>query len=333
MGMEEIEFTVRELKRIRNCSMISIAGGEPLMHSQLLEGVRFIRSENLYPFILTNGFLLTDSLAAELRRAGLAGVMTRIDALQQHQAGKTEQQLMTEREQYCAMCCAHDLHLTFTSCIDPSNLAQIPAIIRWAGERASDVQHLLLILKRPIILSENDAALLPPTVTLEELVQCIRRESPGFHFSAFLGSEAESQQAKWLQAHRCLLRGTTLGYLDKKCVEWMQMVYHFRTSRYLSLLDRRKSPISIATLTASAMVNRSVRVIWFRFLRAALTRPLCLLVRVSRQVITVVSPPYLVNGRRDFCDGCPDAILYRGTLVPSCALEEIATWGHPYEAH
>jgi hypothetical protein len=41
------------------------------------------------------------------------------------------------------------------------------------------------------------------------------------------------------------------------------------------------------------------------------------------QVLSITIPPGTVNGQIDMCDACPDAMLYRGQLVPSCALERI----------
>jgi hypothetical protein len=45
------------------------------------------------------------------------------------------------------------------------------------------------------------------------------------------------------------------------------------------------------------------------------------------QLINIVCPPGFVNGERDLCDACPDAILYNGKLEPSCMLEEIIRHG------
>jgi hypothetical protein len=44
-----------------------------------------------------------------------------------------------------------------------------------------------------------------------------------------------------------------------------------------------------------------------------------------------IIPPGFVNGMRDECDGCPDAMLFEGQLVPSCGLEEYKLYGKPLE--
>ena len=44
---------------------------------------------------------------------------------------------------------------------------------------------------------------------------------------------------------------------------------------------------------------------------------------IYEQIILVVNTPKQIGGKWDLCDGCPDAILNRGDLVPSCLLERI----------
>ena len=42
------------------------------------------------------------------------------------------------------------------------------------------------------------------------------------------------------------------------------------------------------------------------------------------QIVSIVdSPQMLDDGRVDMCDSCPDAILYKGELVPKCILDKI----------
>ena len=79
-----------------------------------------------------------------------------------------------------------------------------------------------------------------------------------------------------------------------------------------------------------ALINRSMRRVFRHWLADVVFRPSGLFERPSLQVINSVFPPTFIDGRRDFCDGCPDAILYKGRLVPSCVLEEIKKFGSPY---
>jgi hypothetical protein len=41
----------------------------------------------------------------------------------------------------------------------------------------------------------------------------------------------------------------------------------------------------------------------------------------SHTVFVVNTPVRRPTGEWDFCDGCPDAMLWKGRLIPSCMLE------------
>ncbi len=58
--------------------MISLAGGEPLLRTDTPEIIRAIGRYH-FPFLTTNGWFITESLATELMRAGLWGVSVSID--------------------------------------------------------------------------------------------------------------------------------------------------------------------------------------------------------------------------------------------------------------
>ena len=44
---------------------------------------------------------------------------------------------------------------------------------------------------------------------------------------------------------------------------------------------------------------------------------------ITYQVILIIDGPEKINGKWELCDGCPDAMYYKGKLVPSCLLERV----------
>src|SRR5881275_2647921 len=60
-------------------SIITISGGEPLMHPDLDEIIRHIRRRGMIAGMITNGFLLTQKRIEELNRAGLEHLQISID--------------------------------------------------------------------------------------------------------------------------------------------------------------------------------------------------------------------------------------------------------------
>ena len=58
-SLDQIKEEVLFFKRWRNPDNVSLAGGEPLIHQQILDIVAFIRQNKIKPIILTNALALT----------------------------------------------------------------------------------------------------------------------------------------------------------------------------------------------------------------------------------------------------------------------------------
>lgn len=68
---------IRELGALR----VALVGGEPLLHPEIVEVVRFCRSEGLATSLTTNGFLLSADLVHELEAAGLQVMQISVDRM------------------------------------------------------------------------------------------------------------------------------------------------------------------------------------------------------------------------------------------------------------
>src|SRR5216110_3303197 len=60
-------------------SIITISGGEPLLHPELDEIIRHIRRRGMIAGMITNGFLLTEERIEQLNQAGLEHLQISID--------------------------------------------------------------------------------------------------------------------------------------------------------------------------------------------------------------------------------------------------------------
>jgi hypothetical protein len=317
---------VVRLQEIRNCHTISISGGEPLLHPELDAVIAFIRERGLQSLLYTNARLLDDQRLAGLKRAGLGGVITRIDILQEGRPAR-ERDLHGERDRLLAMIRrAGGILPAFTMVLDRRNIDQVAEVVDWAQRR--EIGFLVLIARRDFIHRPDDRP--DPGGYIDRGDLAVRLSAlEGFRFAAYLGSQLEDARIKWVQAHRILHAGRVLGYLDARAVELLQTWHHLRTGRYCYVPPGGSASISLPALALLALLDRSVRRVLGRWACAVLARPQRLLGKPTVQVLNAVFPPTFVGGRRDFCDGCPDAILHEGRLVPSCVLEEIKAFGAP----
>ena len=115
-SLDDIKQTILKMQHLRNCQIISISGGEPLLHPKLSEIVKFIRDSGMIPFIHTNGKLLSVKLIKMLKKNGLGGLIIRVDSLSRNRKHK-ELELNKIRQKYGEMVArVKGVHLTFKCC-------------------------------------------------------------------------------------------------------------------------------------------------------------------------------------------------------------------------
>ncbi len=72
---------INELKRLRTV-FVTLNGGEPLLHPQLVDLVSYITDLGMIPMINSNGWLLNPELIQNLNTAGLFGMQISCDSLE-----------------------------------------------------------------------------------------------------------------------------------------------------------------------------------------------------------------------------------------------------------
>jgi organic radical activating enzyme len=82
-SLAEVMADLETLERNQAVQTVSVAGGEPTLHPELVEIVAAIHRRNHSVSLVTNGLLLTDELLAKLKQAGLDIVMIHVDEGQQ----------------------------------------------------------------------------------------------------------------------------------------------------------------------------------------------------------------------------------------------------------
>ena len=70
-SLDSLKSELAVIRAARNVTTISLSGGEPLMHPQILDIIAWLRSEGLKASMLTNGILFDEALAGKLHAAGL----------------------------------------------------------------------------------------------------------------------------------------------------------------------------------------------------------------------------------------------------------------------
>jgi pyruvate-formate lyase-activating enzyme len=327
----KIKEEILEMQRIRNCQIISLSGGEPLLYPDLLEVISFIKTNGMHPFVHTNGILLTPDLLKEMKEAGLAGVIIRVDSLSRSRAVK-EEDLNTLRQRYGEMVYAlKGIHLTLLCVVDHDNLPEIGSIIQWSLANERLIDFITFIPIRQVRFIKDEPIDSSKWIYTEDLCKEVYKLIPDIKYASFLGSRLENDSIRWLQAPWVVLNKKILGYPGPKFVESFQVLHHLIRGKYAYKFGKDRNYLNIIQVFFLSLFIRSFRTIFWNFLLEILKNPFNLFKKSTLQLLCYIIPPASVKGLEDECDGCPDAMLYKGRLVPSCALEEFKLFGKTLE--
>src|SRR5713226_7325281 len=95
-------------------SIITISGGEPLMHPELEEIIRHIRKRGMIAGMITNGFLLSEKRIQSLNEAGLEHLQISIDNVVPDEVSKKSLKTLDSRLEWLA---ERAVELGFTSTV------------------------------------------------------------------------------------------------------------------------------------------------------------------------------------------------------------------------
>lgn len=346
--LELVQEEVDTFLRLRNSDGISIAGGDPLMHPQIVEIVRLVAGRGQKPIINTNGLRLTKELLKELKDAGAYGFTFHIDSKQGRPKwrGKNEVELNELRLQYAEMLAeVGGLSCAFNSTVYEDTLPCVPDLVEWAARHIDIVQVMVFILFRaavpqmpfdwyaggrkinlealPYLESETGKTDLQSTDVVAE----IRQRFPEFVPCAYLNGTEKPDSFKWLLSGRIGTKRRIYGYVGPKFMETIQAAHHFWKGRYMAYAKPGLTKLGRSMLLLSG-VDRRVRRIAGRYLAAVLANPVRLFRGLHYQSIMIIQPiDFVENGGQNMCDGCPDMTVWNGRLVWSCRLEELKNFG------
>jgi hypothetical protein len=345
-SLDKIKEEIVFLKRWRNCDNISLAGGEPVLHPDIVEIVRFIAAQGMKPFMLGNGVALTREICIDLKKAGLVGLGLHIDMGQDRPGwtGKNEIELCALREQLANM--VYDvggISCNFNITVYKENFSAVPHLVTWAIRNSKKVQGFTFMTYRAAIvepgrnyvvdgrriqLSEGTLGYATNAETQKDIslmstdvYRIIRENVPEYMPSAYLGGTKDHTSFKWLDGLVLCSGGKPVGSIGKKTMELAQTMHHVLYGTYLIYLRKKSAGKKIFFLS---LADRQVRDALVKFL----SNPLNLLRPLRTVGIAIVqAPDALTHGDIDMCESCPDITFFNGRLVNSCRLDEYRKFG------
>jgi hypothetical protein len=346
--LSQIREEIAAFRRLRNSDGISIAGGDPLMHPEIVEIVRTVRDLGMKPILNTNGGRLSLPLLRELKKAGVYGFTFHVDSKQGRPGwkGKSEVELNALRLEYAEMLAeVGGITCSFNSTVYDDTLAEVPDLVEWAGKHIDIVHVMVFILYRAAVpqipfdwyagakkvdmvaLVYSEPGDRRVDMKAPEVVAEIRKRFPEFTPCAYLNGTERPDTFKWLLTGRVGTTERTYGYVGSRYMEIMQAGHHLGTGRYLAYAPPRLMSKGRTMLLLSPF-DDGVKSIAKRWAGSLLANPLRLFRKMHFQSIMIIQPvDFLENGAQNMCDGCPDMTMWNGELVWSCRMEELKHFG------
>jgi len=346
--LEQIKNDLDVFAKYRKTQTVSVAGGEPLCHPQIVEVVRMVAERGYQPVVNTNGFAMTEDIMRKLKAAGMKGLTFHIDSLQTREGwtGKNELELCELRLRYAEMAArVGGLSCAFNATVYDETLQYIPQLLEWAREHIDIVQVMVFIDFRAAVTEGKfdyfasgkkvDMGKLVygsergqrTNISAHEVVAKVRETYPDYMPCAYLNGTEDPSAMKWLLTLRAGNKKTIFGYFGAKFMELAQTSHHLVYGTYLGYVHPRVHARA-KWLLALSLFDKETGKTLFRWLGAALKNPLLLFKPVYMQSVMMIQPVDISgDGRQSMCDGCPDMTAYDGRLVWSCRLEEPMKYG------
>lgn len=358
--LEQLKEEVLFMQKWRRCDNISLAGGEPILHPQILELISFIRKNNMKPMILTNGYALTEQLVRDMKNAGLAGISFHIDSTQARpefhkRPIKSENELNEMRMKFARM--VHKvggLTASFGITVHAGNFRETAEFIRWAMNNVKYVHGVSLIAFRgmptnmgvsyydehgnkinmkPGMLgyAMDKTQEEPLDITSKDIYALLKEAIPDYDAVAYLGGTADHSSLKWLIGNVIVDgKGRTFGSYGKTMMEICQTVYHWFSGRYVIHTERRLG----REIFIFALIDKKARKALWKYTKYLLYNPLRIFNRVNALGIGMIQAPDMMpDGTINMCDDCPDMCVYDGKLINSCRLDEYRLYGGYLHMH
>jgi len=312
----DVKEEIDELIDRRRISALSIAGGEPLLYPDLDEIIAHGRARGLEVQLVSNGIGLVDERLRELRRLGLARVCIHVDRHQGRFGIRTEHDANRLREEHCeTFRRVGGVALGFIQPLSDCDVDDLDVLVPFFKKNSDVISLVTFNRMQPANFVDVGGDRVGDASAIIDRV----RQLYGLEWSAYL-PKTRSKGVSWLYSQAILCGETVVGSLDAQAFRAIQEDHRRRTGQYLH--TSRKAHVGLRTL-AQAPFNRSMwRTLasWWKVRRPG--------DRLRLQLVLIVNTPTLLaDGDYDRCDGCPDAMLHEGQLVPSCLLEQIKRHG------
>ena len=312
--VDAIRAELDELCRLRRLQAVMVSGGEPMLHPDLLDVVRTIKRKGLVAILLTNGILLDEKTVTELKEAGCDLCYLHI------QSGQVRDDLRNDGDRAEANALMRKKSDLLTSggiragCCITLTADDAQGIARECEAFFANrhLSNMLITTARAAADFDKPSC---EDVPIGELLS--RFESVGLVPFASLSGKIDRRTRRWFSFQVVEARSADGDLKRRVCLR--ASYGELLAMKLLRLVRGRHDftlpPASSAFLRARLLLNGLTGGDFARSFSLAFMPG----VRLSFRNVALDVPPYRrTDGRIEFCEDCPGAILKDGKLRPLC---------------
>lgn len=312
-SLEALRAELAILRRARNLQAVSLSGGEPLMHPQILEIIDWLhREEKVTVASLTNGILFTDELAPKLAAAGLKMISFHMQTgqIRPDATDETVRDLLREKGRLAR---AHGIAPAMVETVAAADGAGFTRMAQFF-RAAPEFEYALVTVARKFEDIRSDRA--QQDVPCEPFLTAL--DAAGFSPSVFVGGRIHRDNPRWyiFQSVQALdaagnerAWNRTRPSLLERTFLWGLAVFAHRSLHWVVTTSAKLK----VRLLLNGLLGGHLSTFFFA------VRAICAGWTLREKHIIVQLPPYsLGDGRIEFCDQCPDATARNGRVHPLC---------------
>lgn len=310
-NLDDLKLEVDKFIKERNIETISISGGEPLLYPYLDDLITYIKDKGVKVMIFTNGILLDENKLTSFSKLGVNQILLHVDKYQNRDEAKSIEEVNKIKEKYCQLFRKiRGVSLGFIEPISNDNYDDLEKILNFY-KKNNDIVGLIDFT----IATETFNAEVNKNnhgISLQKIGDKIK-ETYNIEYSTCI-NKALTDEPAWLCGTAVFSGDKLLGCVDKDVVKFIQENHYKINKRYI-FIDNNY-PINFKSVL-NFFTNKSLRDISIKYLKQKNKG------KIYFQVILIVVPPELKVDRFNICSSCPDAMYYKGKLIPSCILGRV----------
>lgn len=312
-SLPQLKAELDAIRPLRNLTTVSLSGGEPLLHPQILEIVRWLHDqEHLKVASLTNGILLNEKLAAQLAEAGLGLISLHIQKGQRRPDAE-DATIDALRREKADLARRHGLFPALVETIAADDAEEFQHHAQFFRETNAFEYSLVTLAGKFGEINGREAR---PDIDCSTFLRVFG--ACGFHPTVFVGGRIQRSVPRWYifqsvealdgEGRERAWNETRPGLVERAFL-WGYALFCRRSLHWVTSTSAQlKVRLLINGLTGGHLST-------FFFALKAICRGWKV---IEKHIIVQLPPHSLGNGQIEFCEDCPDATARNGRLSPLC---------------